>query len=383
MYKIGIDARLYSQTGVGIYLRNLLYFLEKIAKKGIFFYIYLLPEDYDKVKFKSKYFLKKLTNSRWHSFSEQINFASILYKDDLDLVHFTYFSYPVLYRKKFISTIHDVTPIFYKTGRASTKNQILYEVKYRAFKFVMSQQVKNAQIIITPSHFVKKQLVEIYGQSYASRIQPIYEGVDFELIETVNRHPELVSGSKFRFRNKFGMTKTPFFIYVGNFYPHKNLELLIQAFAKVKGNTNLILIGPDDFFSNRLIQLIKQLNQSKRIIFFHNPKRSDMVFFYKNALALIHPSLSEGFGLPLVEAAYFNLPIIAANIEVFKELLNNKYISFNPLSVKDIAEKIIFFLKQKTKVEYGNLLNKFSFEKMVIETYKLYQQALVKPKEDR
>ena len=67
--KIGIDARLYSQTGVGIYLRNLLYFLEKIAKKGIFFYIYLLPEDYDKVKFKSKYFLKKLTSSRLHSFS--------------------------------------------------------------------------------------------------------------------------------------------------------------------------------------------------------------------------------------------------------------------------------------------------------------------------
>src|SRR3989338_6978695 len=130
MHKIGIDARLYSQTGVGIYLRNLLYYLEKIVKSNSLFYIYLLPEDHDKVQFKSKYFIKKLVHSRWHTISEQIEFAKILHKDDLDLVHFTYFSYPVAYKKKFISTIHDATPFYFKTGKASTKSKFLYEIKH-------------------------------------------------------------------------------------------------------------------------------------------------------------------------------------------------------------------------------------------------------------
>lgn len=391
MYKIGIDARLYNQTGVGVYLQNLLYFLEELVKGDIRLYIYLLPEDYDKARFKNQYFIKKVINSRWHTFSEQIDFARTLYQDNLDLVHFTYFSYPVLYKKKFIATIHDTTPLFFKTGKASTKNKIIYELKFRAFNYVISQQVKNASKIITPTKTVKKQLVELFGKKYENKIVPIYEGVDYKLIETAKKFEILNSQFSMNFKdlniknldlnNNLKLKiknylKKPFFIYIGNFYPHKNVERLIQAFAKIKDDVRLILVGPDDYFSQRLMQLIKQLNQKKRIAFYHNPSKQDLVSFYKNALALIHPSLSEGFGLPIVEAVYFKLPIIASNIEVFKELLNKKYVSFNPLSVEDIAKKIRFFLSQSKKIEYGNLLQKFSFESMIKETLILYQKML-------
>jgi len=376
MYKIGIDARLYSQTGVGVYLRNLLFFLEKIAESKILFFIYLLPEDYDNVKFKNKCFLKKLVDSRWHSFSEQINFAKTLYKDNLDLVHFTYFSYPVLYKKKFIVTVHDTTPLLFKTGKASTKNPLFYEIKFQAFKFVISQQVSNSQFIITPTKTVKRQLMDIYGKKYDSKIKPIYEGVDYELIKVAKRHPELGSGSEFRFRNKFGMTlENNFFIYIGNFYPHKNVENLLKAFAKVRTDAKLVLIGPDDYFAKRLYRYI-DITIRDRVIFYHHPTKEELVFFYKNALALVHPSLSEGFGLPIVEAAYFNLPISASNIEVFREILGKNFISFDPLSVDDITNKINLVLNQGKKVEYGNLLEKFSFERMTKETLNLYQEIL-------
>ncbi|OGK25080.1 hypothetical protein A3C25_03430 [Candidatus Roizmanbacteria bacterium RIFCSPHIGHO2_02_FULL_38_11] len=175
----------------------------------------------------------------------------------------------------------------------------------------------------------------------------------------------------------------PLFIYVGNFYPHKNVENLIKAFAKVSRNAQLILIGPDDYFSKRLTQLINQLSQGKRIVFYHNPSKTELIYFYKNASALIHPSLSEGFGLPIIEAAYFNLPIIASDIEVFRELLGRNYISFNSLSIDDITKKINQFLSQRKKVDYANLLKKFSFEKMARQVYNLYQQMLVKPTGDR
>jgi len=386
MVKIGIDARLYSHTGVGTYLRNLLFYLEKKVTNTVFFYIYLLDENYPTVHFKSSQFIKRAVSSRWHSFSEQIWFAKKIYEDRLDLMHFTYFSYPVLYRKKFIATIHDVTPLFYKTGRASMKNPLTYEIKHQVFKFVIAEQVKNAHAIITPTKAVKKDLEKIYGQNYSKKIYPIYEGIDYELINP--NFPALPAsqqgepaGRQFPvFKQITGlkskMEDDSFFIYVGNFYPHKNVERLIKAFARIKERMKLILIGPADFFSTYLLRLINELGQKDRILFFHNPKREELVYFYKNALALVHPSLSEGFGLPIIEASYFKTPIIASDIDVFKELLKDKYISFNPLDEDDMQKKMEFFLERKLKIHSAHILDKFSFEKMTEETFSLYKSSL-------
>ena len=267
--------------------------------------------------------------------------------------------------------------MFFKTGKASTKSALFYELKFQAFRYVIFQQLKNAIKVITPTVTVKNQLLDLYGKVYEKKIVSIYEGIDYELTKINFSHPELDSGSEIRFRKKFGMTmRKSFFIYVGNFYPHKNVENLVKAFAKVKTNTKLILIGPDDYFSLHLLQLIKKLKQKKRIFFYHNPTKEELVYFYKNARALIHPSLSEGFGLPIIEAVYFQLPIIASDIAVFKELLNNRYISFNPTSPNDMALRINDFIKSKTKTNWVNLLAKFSFEKMTKQTFNLYIKAV-------
>ncbi len=374
MYKIGIDARLYGQTGIGIYLQNLLHFLEGIPDKDILYYVYFLKEDFAEVRFKDRRFVKRLSSYRWHSFSEQLNFAWLLYRDNLDMMHFTYFSYPVLYRKKFIATVHDTTPLYFKTGKASTKNPLFYELKHAVFEFVISEQIKNAQAIITPTKTVKKQLVEIYGKQYEDKIKPIYEGVDYQLIKVAKRHSGATDRSEGAVESFYD--KKPFFVYVGNFYPHKNVELLIEAFAKVKEDVQLVLVGPDDFFAKRLLQFINKLKQSGRIVFYHNPLREEMVFFYKNAKALIHPSLSEGFGLPLVEALNFDLPIIASDIPVFKELLEDTYISFDPNNTRDMLKKIELFLKQKPQINYVSILKKLSFRRMAEKTYSLYKKTI-------
>ncbi len=363
MKKIGIDARLYYQTGVGVYLRNLLSFLQRMAPKDIVFYVYLMREDVDKIKFENKNFIKRGVTYKWHSFEEQFDFGRKLYEDNLDLTHFTYFSYPITYKGKFIATVHDTTPLLYKTGRASTKNQLVYEVKHFFFRIVLSSQVRNASLIITPSLSVKKQLVKTYGSHLAKKIIPIYEGVNQELLGL-----EENGSLKSRFNKDF-------FIYVGNFYPHKNVERLVRAFAKIKKDIQLILVGPDDYFSAHLIQLIKKLNQQKRITIYTNPTKEDLIFFYKHALALINPSLSEGFGLPQIEAAYFNLPIIASNIDVFKEILKKNYLSFDPYKEEDIVGKINRFLETRPKFDYREVLKDCSFEQMAKETLKIYQRV--------
>lgn len=362
MINIGIDARLYSQTGVGVYISNLLYHLQGMTGNEFKIFVYLLPQDMEKIQFKNKNYIKRPSPYRWHTFSEQLSFVKLLYKDNLNLMHFTYFSYPVLYRRKFISTIHDVTPLLFKTGLASTKNPLFFQTKHFLFRHVLSSQIKGAHAIITPTYTVKKNIIKLYGNKYEHKIYPIYEGVNHEL---PNKKENAMLKNKFHDK---------FFIYVGNFYPHKNVEKLVQAFSKVTQSCKLLLIGPKDFFSERLTRLINRLNLVNKVIFYHKARKEDLIFFYKNAQALVHPSLSEGFGLPLIEAAYFDLPIIASNIEVFSEVLDDKYLAFNPNNVDDIAQKLNEFIKKRKTFNYSNLLRRYSFKNMAKETFGIYKQ---------
>jgi len=363
MKRIGIDARLISQTGVGRYIQNLLYYLPE--SDNFVFFIYLLKDDIRKINFDKKNFIKREADFPWHSFSEQIGFLKILLADSLDLMHFTYFSYPVLYRRKFIATLHDLTPLLFKTGKASSKNIFFYKFKHFFFRQILSAQIKNSQAIITPSKTVEEQIVDYFGHIVEDKIFPIYEGVDPRLTKEVKENILL----KKRFLK-------PFFIYVGNFYPHKNLENLLVAFESVKSDARLILLGPDDYFAKRMFQSINRMKQNHRIVVYNNPTTEDLVFFYKNAEALIHPSLSEGFGLPLIEAIHFNCSVIASDIPVFNEIMNNQYFKFDPVNAKDITNKINLFLQKKPKYDYSQILKKYSFKKMAEETIKIYKQVL-------
>ena len=364
MKKIGIDCRLINQTGVGTYIKNLLYYLQEIEKKEFYFFVYLLKKDFNLINFRKKNFLKKVADFRWHSFNEQIGYYHFLINEELDLMHFTYFSYPILYQKPFVATIHDVTPLKFKTGLASTKNALIYELKHLAFRYILKNQIIKAQKIITPTHSVANELIKIYGERYKRKIIPVYEGVSYELIKNKEKKVNVEN-------------LKPFFIYVGNFYPHKNVDKLIKAFKLLKKiKHNLILIGPDDYFKKKLFNKIKQLELEDKIIFYHPQEIGELVYFYKNATALINPSLSEGFGLPLVEAAYFNCPIIASKIPVFKELFGNNYLTFDPYQVDDIADKINHFLRKKMKFNYQNIIKKFSFREMAKKTLGIYKNVL-------
>ncbi len=360
MKKIGIDARLYSQTGVGTYLKNLLYHLDKTQISDTVFYVYLIENDFNKVDFISKKMVKKKADYRWHSLSEQTRFLIDLFADGLDLMHFTYFSYPVLYTKKFVATVHDATPLLYRTGRASTKNPIVYAIKHFFFRLILRTQVSMSSRIITPTHAVKKELVSIYGKQIGRKIMPIHEGVSHSIVNGTT-NPKM--------KNRFGK----FFLYVGNFYPHKNVDNLVAGFKMTKSDRRLLLVGPDDYFTSRLM---RNLQKQDKVVIVKNPTVKDLIFYYKNADALVHPSYSEGFGLPIVEAAYFNCPVIASDIPVFRELLGDNYLSFDPRDKNDIALKLSNFMKHKPTFRYNGITDKFSFKKMADKTLKIYRESM-------
>lgn len=358
MKRIGIDARLYFQTGVGVYIRNLLHFLQELDTNHLEFYVYVMKNEADTIVFTKKNFNKVKVDYKWHSFSEQTVFLYQLIKDNLDLMHFTYFSHPIFYNRPFISTIHDVILLEHKTGKASTLWSFLYNLKHAAFKLAFNHQIFKSDSIVTPTEIVKKQITSIYGKKYESKIVALHEGVDFQKM-LVKENTALAE----KFDKKF-------FLYVGNFYPHKNVERLIRAFDKVKSDIKLVLVGPSDFFSQRIKEVIKDLNLGYKIVFYPNASDEDLIYLYKHAEALVHPSLSEGFGLPILEAAYFGTPVIASDIPVFSEVLGDEYVKFDPKDTENMTSKIEEFLKVKTN--FNPKIDDFSFEKMSKELLKIY-----------
>jgi len=363
MKKIGIDARLYFQTGVGVYTRNLLHYLQKMNTDNITFYIYVMKEDAGKITFTKSNFIKREVTARWHTFSEQLSFLKELNIDTLDLMHFTYFSHPVLYHRPFIATVHDTILFQHKTGKASTLFSGIYNVKYTAFRYAFHHQVAASKRIVTPTETVKNQIIKLMGEKYSDKITSIHEGINYEMME------------KKESSTMKNTVSSNYFLYVGNFYPHKNVECLLQAFSQIESSTKLVLVGPKDYFFKRIESTVNNLDIQNKVILCPNASDEDLIYLYKHAEALIHPSLSEGFGLPVIEAAYFGTPVIASNIPVFKEILGESYIRFDPYDVTDMRKKIEDFMKNKKKTSYKLDLDDFSFETMTKKLLTIYEKT--------
>src|SRR5260221_3631703 len=117
------------------------------------------------------------TDIHWHTIQEQIDFPKILYKENLDLMHFPYFSVPLGYNRPFVVTIHDLILHHFPTGKASTLPTIFYYAKQFAYRFVINRAAKKAKKIIAVSSATARQIEEDLCIP-ASKIIVTYEGID-------------------------------------------------------------------------------------------------------------------------------------------------------------------------------------------------------------
>jgi glycosyltransferase involved in cell wall biosynthesis len=167
--------------------------------------------------------------------------------------------------------------------------------------------------------------------------------------------------------------KTPYFLYVGNAYPHKNLDTLFRAFETI-GEARLVLVGKDDFFYKRLREsnLAKQLGD--RILFKMKVSDRELGVLYQNAQAFVFPSFMEGFGLPALEALANNCPVIVSDIPVFHEILGSSATYFDPYRVDGLAKILKSAVKKRLPVD-SNILKNYSWQKMAKETLSVYENS--------
>lgn len=361
--RIGIDARLIGETGVGRYIRNLIQELARLNTTHSFV-VFLLPHAYKTFHPPAGGWEKQLVDAHWHTIKEQIVMPLAFHKAHLDLVHIPYFTIPILYTKPYIVTMHDLTVLHFQTGKATTLPYILYFFKWVGYYLVLRIGLAKAKHIIAVSKTVKKDLMTSLGIP-SEKISVTYEGVDKFIIQKKNYVPFKL--------------KEPYFLYVGNAYPHKNLHVLVHAFAQFKQSRygkdfRLVFVGSDTSFYRHLHALVATLPCKDAIQFTGSISDEDLVHVYSYAHALVFPSLSEGFGLPALEAIQFGCPVICSDIPIFHEIIQEHAWYFDPNSVDSLA-RVLQAVSKKREAPSLDILKQYSWKKMAAQTLTLYERS--------
>lgn len=364
--KIVIDARFWgpSHTGLGVYTANLVKYLAKIDQKNK--YLLLVREEVAEMAMLPANFTTKIVDARAYTFKEQILLPYVLYCENPDLVHFTSINVPVLYFGKYVVTVHDLIKHYSRGKDTTTHNPVFYWFKYLIYLLTFRWAVKLSRKIIVPSKNVKNLLLEKFSLP-SEKIVPVYEAA--ELTKEIDTR-------KIVLPEKFGL-------YVGNAYPHKNLDTLLKAWKDVYRQTGfkLVLVCGRSAFSKKYEQIISRENAAEYISFLGYLEEGQLKYTHQKAGVYVFPTLMEGFGIPGLDAMAMGIPVVCSDIDVLHEIYGSAASYFRPQDTSDIAAKVITVIRDKEirrkLIKNGQVqVKKYSWEKMAGETLKIYESCL-------
>lgn len=295
----------------------------------------------------------------------EFRFAGQLYGLRADLVHFTMTQQPLLYFGKTITTTHDLTML--RFTRAGKHNILFHKLRMRLYKLLFWWSHKKSKAIIVPSQYVADDL---------AKLQPFTKKkthVTYEASEP------LIAGKATPLE---GVSK-PFIFHTGSPFPHKNIERLVEAFELLlptNPDLQLVLSGKTEYYFNKLAKRVAKSPAKDAIVLPGFVSDGELKWLYQNAGAYVLPALSEGFGLPGLEAMVHGCPLASSNATCLPEVYGDAALFFNPLDVEDMSLKIERLLTDKVfakeLVARGKKqIHKYSWEKMAQQTLEIYNQV--------
>jgi len=344
--RIGIDARFYGPVGKGLgrYTQEVVDNIIRI-NDDLSYVVFLSPENFDEFAADGGDVKKIKVSCPWYSWSEQIVFPFYLWREKLDLIHFPHFNVPILTPGKFIVTIHDLILTHFPTIRATTRSRLVYLLKDLAYRLVIFSALHRAQRIITVSRFTRDDIISRF-RIKAEKIIVTYEGV-----ANLSKGRDSLFVAKLDSQEALAQYHIPhnFLLYVGNAYPHKNLEVLLRVFSRLharQSELHLVLVGKIDYFYERIQAVARSLNLwqsgnlNSPVIFSGYVADAQLEIFYAEARAYIFPSLYEGFGLPPLEAMAKGCPVASSDRASLPEILGEAALYFKPDDEDDMLNKI-------------------------------------------
>ncbi len=329
---IGIDARFFGPRvgggGLGRYVAELVTHLQEMDHKNQYT-IFLRKENFHECRITNKNFSKQLVDIPWYTLEEQKKMPGIVARSQVDFMHYPHWNIPVFSRIPFMVTIHDLIMLELPySARVSTKSPIVYGFKHAAFRMVLESAIHRSREILTVSNYTKQSILKHFGLKQ-EKITVIPNGV----IPPREARSVSLTG--------LGVYE-PYLLYVGNAYPHKNIEMMMHSFAQFHKNhpyTQLVIAGRRDVFSHRLEKEADELGiKGEAVRFIDLPTDEELAALYTNAALFIFPSRIEGFGIPPLEAMSYGTPVAAANTSSIPEVCKNAAHYFEPDDIEVLSE---------------------------------------------
>ncbi len=363
-------------TGFGKYTTGVLSALQKIETDHSF--VVFTPSD-PGLRFGRNIKISVLDQVRTTNHSkakfdwEQKRIIQAAAEQKVDLLHHFYPA-ASLYPKGIVQlvTIHDTTPWRFR--------QHMYSLKIRLFRRFIIESNRRADKIITVSKSAKREVGRVFRIN-PKKIRVIYNGVD-PLFRT--RVPEQ---TKKRVLKKFSLAR-PFIFYIGGFEVHKNVRGLVEAYATIAAKTrrDLVIAGGifsktrppvyRDYFELPLILNQKGLKNKVKLIGVVSDR--ELAALYQSADLFAHPSLAEGFNIPLVEAMASEVAIVATDIPVNREISAKAAVLTKTKNPRQFSQAILDLLNNQSK--RNSLIKKglarqefFDWTKTAQELIKEYQ----------
>lgn len=262
---------------------------------------------------------------------------------------------PKLFGKRCIATIHGLDWQRAKWGRIAKACIMLGE----------KVAVKYADEIIVLSDEVKKYFIKTYGRE----TKYIPNGVSY---------PKVIKSNLIK--QKFGLEKDNYILFLGRIVPEKGLQYLIEAFKKINTDKMLVIAGGVSDTYDFLQDLINLGKEDKRILFTGFVQGELLDELYSNAYIYVLPSDVEGMPLSLLEAMSYGNCCLVSDIAECREVVENQAVLFKKSDVDDLIAKMQKLcddnrIVQKYKSESSKFIcNKYNWDNVVRETLQVYEK---------
>lgn len=257
-----------------------------------------------------------------YSLAEQIQLPFAIPRNT-NLFFSPYYPIPLLYRGRLAVTVHDLSHRVVREITGDPKKRIYAKTMFHALR-------KRASVIFTVSNFSKSELLRLTSGPREDNIIPTHLGISPEWYEAAQLPP---------------ICSRPYFVYVGNIKPYKNLGRLVEAFLRIKDKVphDLVIVGQSEgLITGESPAFFERVQSSgERIRLTGSVPYLKLLSLVGHAHALVMPSLYEGFGLPPVEAMAAGVPVAAANTASLPEVCGDAALYFDPLDVEDIAARLV------------------------------------------
>ena len=320
--KIGIDAKraFTNKSGLGNYSREIISYIKENYPE---INLQLFTSTYNNKIYDPKNIKVHTPKINFiKNYWRQYQISNILKKEEIKIYHGLSNEIPKNLNKniKSIVTIHDLIYLKYpKFYNFIDRNIYYHKSKYAC---------QNSDLIIAISNQTKNDIIEYFNID-KQKIKVIYQGCDNSFLNIKENKNVL---------NKYSINK-PFILNVGTIEKRKNLLLIIKAIKNLE-KINLVCIGKKTNYFNEVIKYIKKEKMENRIFFPKVNNMKDLASIYKLSKGLVYPSIYEGFGKPIVEAMYSEIPVIISNSNIFKEVGGPNSYYFEKNNINQLSKLI-------------------------------------------